>query len=97
MANTYCIKTFLRYDDGDGNITYVHFDTSKKFMRNAEFAVKLAKSIANNDSSLIECLKVTDGYAVVVYEDGKPFWSFEHDGIRINDYRGHEIAEQLWN
>ena len=97
MASTYCIKTFLRYDDGDGNITYAHCDTSKKFMRNAEFAVRLAESIANNDSSLIGCLKVTNGYAVVVYEDGRPLKSFEHDGIRINDYCDYEIAEQLWN
>lgn len=96
MKNTYFLKTFLRYDDGNGSISYNLCEVGSQVMRNRDFATKLARSLAEKDESLRNCLSVTDGYAVVVYENGKPYRSFEHDGVCVNERYRDEIAEQLW-
>lgn len=93
MSN-YTVKTFARHDDGDGNITYNQLRV-EYHGRNRDFSLKLAESMAVHDGALHGFVSVADGFAVVVYENGKPLMNFEHDGIRLGSWYGDEIAEQL--
>lgn len=91
----YIVSTYERIDNGEDGASFGLLRHEGAF-KTLEGAKKLALAMANHDGALHAFLKAADGFAVVIHKEKNPVAVFEHDGIRLNEWYGDDIAEQLF-
>lgn len=96
----YTVRVFVRttHEDEVGNLIpeFTQANIKPEDFTTPRRALSHASFLATHDAVVWAIGQKHDGFAVVVYCDGKPYMCIEHDGIRLNTFYGEELSDDFY-